>query len=275
MRILLIASFGSTLVSRLGDIWFSVTLAGDTAEALSLLRQASYDLVLLDMSASAADGLDLIRRVRQSGDDTPLLALTGTAAGERATALQYGADDALAEPVDASELRSRIAAITRPDEDGIQPAVRLGDLSLNLVAREARFGGVHVPLSPKEFALLELMVTRSGTAVTKAAMLAHLYGKRDEPDVQIDLFVSMLRMKLERAGAWGFIGTVWGEGYMIRDAALPRHKGAGRGRQPIHRPPIESSAGITASQRRNWPLKERFDAFPTGSAGSVGRFGGR
>jgi len=247
MRILLIESFGSTLASRLGDIWFSVTLAGDTAEALSLLRQASYDLVLLDMSASAADGVDLIRRVRQSGDDTPLLALTGTAAGERATALQYGADDALAEPVDASELRSRIAAITRPDEDRIQPALRLGDLSLNLVAREARFGGVHIPLSPKEFALLELMVTRSGTAVTKAAMLAHLYGKKGEPEPKIiDVFVCRLRSRLQKAGAGDLIAIAWGLGYVIQEPALPRRQApAGDIRLPM--PPAGTGSTVV------WP----------------------
>ena len=109
---------------------------------------------------------------------------------------------------------------------GRGPALRVGNLQLNLDSRDVLVDGGQVHLTGKEYAILELLVLRKGMVLTKEAFLNHLYGGMDEPEMKIiDVFICKLRKKLARAGADNLIGTVWGRGYMIREpsarAALP------------------------------------------------------
>jgi two-component system cell cycle response regulator CtrA len=219
MRILLVEKYRSATASHVGDDRFLVTCAEDADEAMSLLRYETYDVVLLSMGAQTLDGLDLIRRMRASKYGTPLLALTGSRIDNRVKALGLGADDALADPVDPAELRARLTSILRRSRGFSQSLLRLGDLSLCLNAREARFRDRPVRLTPKEFAVLELLMLRKGTVLTKVTFLTNLYeGTNDEPEIKIiDVFICKLRKKLEDAGAGNLISTVWGHGYTIRD----------------------------------------------------------
>jgi len=221
MRILLVENIRSVATSHIGDDLFLVACAEDADEAMSLLQHEYYDLVLLNMAAQPTDGFDLIRRMRASGNDTPILALTGSLLDDKTEARRLGADEALAEPVDPVALRVRIKAILRQHCGVRQSLLRLGDLSLCLATKEVRFGNRLVRLSPKEFAMLELMALRKGTILTKATFLNHLYnGADEEPEARlIDVFICKLRKKLRRAGAGGLIGAVWGHGYIIRDPA--------------------------------------------------------
>jgi two-component system, cell cycle response regulator CtrA len=219
LRILLVEKTRSVVTSHIGDDRFLVTCAEDADEAMSLLQHESYDLVLLSMGEQSTDGFDLIRRLRASGNDTPVLALTGSRLDGKIEALRLGADEALAEPIDPAELRARITSVLRHRREVGQPLLRVGDLSLCLTTNTVRFGDRLVQLSPKEFAMLELMVRRKGTILTKATFLNHLHnGADDEPDARIiDVFICKLRKKLERAGAGDVISIVWGHGYMLRD----------------------------------------------------------
>jgi two-component system cell cycle response regulator CtrA len=138
----------------------------------------------------------------------------------RVKALSLGADDFIIKPYDKAELLARMQAIVRRSKGFSQPTVRMGRLELNLESREVSVDGRDVHLTGKEYSILELLVLRKGMVLTKEAFLNHLYGGMDEPEVKIiDVFVCKLRKKLARAGADGIIGTIWGRGYMIREAA--------------------------------------------------------
>jgi two-component system cell cycle response regulator CtrA len=214
MRVLLVEKYRSSITSRTGDGLFLVICAEDADEVMVLLRKDFYALVLLNMSAAAEDGLDLIPRVRIAGDQTPVLALTGPEANHQIKALRLGADDVLADPVDSAELGARVTAIVRRRMGSSSSLLRLGGLSLCLSARDAQFRGVTVELTPKEFSMLELMVRRKGSALTRTTFLHYLYTGTDRPEsTVIDGLISSLRDKLALPGAPDLIVTIWGNGY--------------------------------------------------------------
>ncbi len=218
MRLLIVGKHASSSMSPLRDSRFIAEQADTADEALSLLRQGIYDLVVLLMGSLRQAGFDLIPRIRGADNDTPLLALTGSRVADRVRALDLGADDAMAEPVDSAEFRARLSAIVRRSRGFSKSLLQVGDLSLCLTTRNVTFGALPIKLTDKEYLALELLILRKGLVLTKEAFLDHLYGGLDEPDSQIiDLFIYKLRKKLGRAGGDDLISTVWGRGYMIRD----------------------------------------------------------
>ena len=149
-----------------------------------------------------------------------LSAVSGTQAKVRG--LSVGADDYLSKPFEPDELVARLQAMIRRSKGFSQPRIQLGSLSLDLGAKEVAVQGRTVHLTGKEYAILELLLMRRGTVLSKENFLDHLYGGLDEPDSKIiDVFVCKLRKKLQVAGAANVIGTVWGRGYIIRDGSGP------------------------------------------------------
>lgn len=219
MPILMVGKFSSSMASQICDAQDIVVFADDADQAIALLCQESYDLVLIGMAAAAREnGFDLIRRLRASKNDTPVLALTGSQVHDKVEAIGLGADEALADPIDPIELRGRIRSVLRRHRAFGRPLRRLGDLNLCLITREASFREVPLNLTAKEFSILELLVLREGSVLTKASVMDHLYTRTEEPDGRIiDVFMCKLRKKLERVGAGSLIGVVWGLGYMIKE----------------------------------------------------------
>ena len=224
MRVLLVeddltAARGITLMLKSGG---AVVDHADTGEeALELLRHYEYDIVVLDLMLPDIEGYEVVRRMRQGRNDTPVLILSGLSRPQaKVKALGMGADDFITKPFDRAELLARIQAVVRRSKGFSQPTLRLGPLQLNLDSREVSVHGQPVHLTGKEYAILELLVLRKGMVLTKEAFLNHLYGGMDEPEMKIiDVFVCKLRKKLALAGAGNLIGTVWGRGYMIREPA--------------------------------------------------------
>jgi two-component system cell cycle response regulator CtrA len=133
---------------------------------------------------------------------------------------ETGADDYLVKPFDREELLARMRAIVRRAKGFAEPTLRVGPIELRLGAREVTVNGKPVHLTGKEFSILELLVLRRGMVLSKEAFLNHLYGGMDEPEIKIiDVFVCKLRKKLAEASGEQLIGTVWGRGYVLRDAA--------------------------------------------------------
>jgi two-component system, cell cycle response regulator CtrA len=225
MRVLLVdddraASRGLVLLLEEAGI---ITDGVDTgAEALDLARRNHYDLILLDLMLPDVDGCEVIRRMRLARIDVPVLVLSGLSRAEvRVQALGMGADDFMVKPFDRGELIARAQAVVRRSKAVGQTVVRVGSVGLNLDTREVTVAGTPVRLTGKEFAVLELLILRRGTTLSKETLLSHLYGGMDEPEGKIiDVFVCKLRRKLALAGAPDFVGTVWGLGYTVRD---PRH----------------------------------------------------
>ena len=195
-------------------------------EAFELVRHYDYDIVLLDLMLPDMDGYEVVRRMRSNRIEAPVIILSGmTRPQDKVKAFRVGADDFVTKPFDSTELVARVRAIVRRSKGHSQPTLQIGALQLNLENREVLVSGEPVHLTGKEYAMLELMVLRKGTVLTKEAFLNHLYGGMDEPEVKIiDVFICKLRKKLAAAGAGEVIGTVWGRGYTVRDQAARTDK---------------------------------------------------
>lgn len=226
MRVLLVEedlSAARSITQMLKAAGAVVDQTDSGADSLELLRHYEYDIVLLDLALPDMEGCEVVRRMRVTRNDTPVVVLSSIALPQaRVKALSLGADDFITKPFDKGELLARMQAIFRRSKGFSQPTVKIGRMELNLDSREVLVDGRVVRLTGKEYAILELLVLRKGMVLTKEAFLNHLYGGMDEPEVKIiDVFVCKLRKKLTKAGAGGVVGTVWGRGYMVREPSMP------------------------------------------------------
>jgi len=194
MRVLLveddtIVARGVTLALRAATM---IVDAADTGEeALELARLYDYDIVILDIMLPDMEGYEVVRRLRASRIETPVMILSGlTRPQAKIRGFCMGADDYITKPFDQNELVARIQAIVRRAKGFSQPTLTVGPLTLNLGSREVLVAGRNVHLTGKEYAVLELLTLRKGIVLTKEAFLNHLYGGMDEPEVKIiDVFI--------------------------------------------------------------------------------------
>jgi len=190
-------------------------------EGIDLAKLYDYDLILLDLGLPDIEGHDVLRQLRLARVETPILILTGTDDTEsKIKGFGFGADDYLTKPFHREELVARIHAIIRRSKGHSQSVIRTGKITVNLDAKTVEAQGKPVHLTGKEYQMLELLSLRKGTTLTKEMFLNHLYGGMDEPELKIiDVFICKLRKKLaEATGGETYIETVWGRGYVLRDA---------------------------------------------------------
>ena len=191
-------------------------LGQDGLEAAGLY---TYDVILLDLMLPDMEGLDVLRRMRANQVSAPVLILSGLSdISFKSKGLNIGADDYLIKPFDNRELLARIKAVQRRFRGHDDSVVRSGDLTINLDTQSVEIDGKRVNVTPKEYAILELLCQRQGVVLSKEVFLDHLYAGRDEPETKIiDVFVCKLRRKLaDVSGDKSYIETVWGRGYMLR-----------------------------------------------------------
>lgn len=214
-------------------------------EALELARHYEYDIVILDLMLPDIEGFEVVRRLRTGRNDTPVMILSGlTRPAAKVKGLGLGADDFITKPFDRAELLARIQAIVRRSKGFSQSTLFVGALRLNMDSREVVVDGRTVPLTGKEYSILELLVLRKGMVLTKEAFLNHLYGGMDEPEMKIiDVFVCKLRKKLAQAGVGNMIGTIWGRGYMIREPAAAHDDET----RPLHVPAPADESALSAA----------------------------
>ncbi|KPA22714.1 Cell cycle response regulator CtrA [Shimia sp. SK013] len=189
-------------------------------EGIDLAKLYDYDLILLDLGLPDMTGHEVLRQLRTSRIDTPILILSGADDTEsKLKGFGYGADDYLTKPFHREELVARIHAIIRRSKGHSQSVIRTGLAAVNLDAKTVEVEGKPVHLTGKEYQMLELLSLRKGTTLTKEMFLNHLYGGMDEPELKIiDVFICKLRKKLSEAtGGENYIETVWGRGYVLRD----------------------------------------------------------
>lgn len=192
-------------------------VAGDGASALALLEAGRYDVVVLDLMLPGLDGFALLERHRARLRGTPVLVLSARdQVGDRVRALDAGADDYLVKPFALEELLARTRALVRRPAPRLATVLERGGVSLDTRSRVARCGGRDLQLSPKEFALLELLMRQPGWVYSRAQIFDHLY-ERDSTasDKVVEVIVSVLRGKLARGGASELIRTRRGFGYVI------------------------------------------------------------
>jgi two-component system cell cycle response regulator CtrA len=227
MRILLIEA--GVRHTGVADIFgatdrFIVERAADGSEALQLLRLYGFDVVVYATDLHEPTATEFIRRLRAAGDRTPAIGLGGDISGfERARLLDAGSDDVVTLPCDSLELAARLRAVVRRAGGYASSILSAGAVELQIDSRQARAHGQDLHLSPTEFRVLELLILRKGTLVSKAAMMDSLYGDLDEPEIKsIDVLMHRLRKRLAAAGVGALITTVWGAGYIVREIALPQ-----------------------------------------------------
>ncbi|MDO5622382.1 MAG: response regulator transcription factor [Paracoccus sp. (in: a-proteobacteria)] len=223
MRILLIEDDPTTARSielMLNNGGYNVLSTDMGEEGIDLAKLYDYDLILLDLDLPDMHGIEVLRQIRLSRVNTPILILTGSDDTEsKLRGFGFGADDYMTKPFNREELVARIQAIIRRSKGHSHAVIRTGDMVVDIDSRSVEVGGKLVNLTGKEYQILELLSLRKGTTLTKEMFLNHLYGGMDEPELKIiDVFVCKLRKKLSQAmGGANHIETVWGRGYVLRD----------------------------------------------------------
>ncbi len=189
-------------------------------EGIDLAKLYDYDLILLDINLPDMNGHEVLRQLRLSKIDTPILILSGMDDTEnKIKGFGFGADDYMTKPFHREELVARIHAIVRRSKGHAQSLITTGNVVVNLDAKTVEANGRPVHLTGKEYQMFELLSLRKGTTLTKEMFLNHLYGGMDEPELKIiDVFICKLRKKLSNAlGGENYIETVWGRGYVLRE----------------------------------------------------------
>lgn len=206
----------------------SLTEAGFRVDSCSLASEAEkqvlegvHDAMIVDLMLPDRDGLDLIQRLRAQGVTLPVLILSARrSVDERVLGLERGGDDYLTKPFAIAELLARVRALLRRSATGQPEATRLrvADLELDLVRREARRAGVELQLTQHEFALLEYLCRNAGRVVTRAMVLDHVWKMRIDPSTNVvDVHIHRLRNKVDRDSQRPLIRTMRGVGYVLKD----------------------------------------------------------
>jgi len=182
-----------------------------------VLRSEPFELLLLDLGLPGSDGLQLLKTLRERGESLPVLIITARdAVSDRVGGLDAGADDYLIKPFDLEELAARIRALLRRKSGRPSPLLEYQEVVLDPAAHRVTRNGADVSLSPREFTLLQLLMERPGTILSRAQLEERLYGWGEEVESNaVEVHIHGLRRKL---GAQ-FILTVRGVGYRLRPAA--------------------------------------------------------
>ena len=225
MRVLLIEDdrmMARSLELMLASSGFIVEKTGTGEDGVDLGEVYDYDAILLDLNLPDMSGLEVLRTLRRGKVATPILILSGTTEiDSKVKALSLGADDYMTKPFHKDELIARLRAVIRRSKGHAQSQIVIGDMLIDLDSKLVHLNGARIHLTGREYQTLELLALRKGKTVTKDVFLSSLYGGMDEPGAKIvDVFICKLRKKLAQAtDGRHAIETVWGGGYMLREAS--------------------------------------------------------
>lgn len=225
MRVLLIEDDSAVcrsieLALRGEDVCVDVADSGE--DGVQFARHFDYDAIILDMTLPDMTGIEVLRVLRLARVDTPVIVLSGlTDTASKVKALDAGADDCMTKPFSNLELIGRLRALVRRSRGYSDNRICFGPMTLDLVAKTVETQGRRVPLSGKEYQILELLSLRRGKPVSKETMINHIYTDGEGPDSPtIGLFMYRLRKKLAAAsGGEHYIETVQQQGYLLPRAA--------------------------------------------------------
>jgi len=200
---------------------YEVTAVNDGQAALEALSKSRFDLAVLDVMMPFADGLTVCREARHRGVLTPILLLTARVeVGDRVAGLDAGADDYLVKPFVIDELLARCRALLRRAAPSASTSVlRVGDLTLNSLSREVKRSDRELVLTKTEFDLLELLMQRPNTVVTREQIYEAIWGYDFETSSKsLDVYIGYLRRKTEENGESRVVFTVRGVGYTVKES---------------------------------------------------------
>ncbi len=224
MRVLVVEddiTIGSFVTRALQQAGFAVDHADNGVSGLELALGTPYDAAVVDIMLPGLDGLSLIETLRRHRIATPVIVLSAKrTVDDRVRGLQAGGDDYLIKPFALTELLARVHALIRR-ASGIAEPTRLsvGELVLDLLAREVRRAGQKLELQSREFALLEYLMRNANRPVSKLMILDHLWDYRFDPQTNVvDVLVCRLRNKVDRDFPVKMIHTIRGVGYVLKDS---------------------------------------------------------
>jgi len=222
MRVLLVEDDrkAARLVSKgLHEAGFLVDVAHSSEEGDDMTAAVDYAVIVLDWLLPGKDGIAFCRDLRARGISTPILMLTARhGLDDRVTGLNVGADDYLTKPFAFTELLARLHALLRRSAITRPVVLTIGDLSLDPVSHVVTRAATPVNLTPKEYAILEVLMRHPGEVLTRTSLGEHLWPGDDDVNNLVDVHVSHLRKKVDRPPLPSLIHTVWGRGYRLGPA---------------------------------------------------------
>jgi DNA-binding response OmpR family regulator len=223
MKVLLIEDYApvrDAVSDGLRESGFAVDVAADGETGLWFAKSGSYDVIIIDIMLPRLDGIELLRQFRASGGRSHVLMLTARdTTDDRVRGLDSGADDYLVKPFAFAELLARVRALLRRQYDVKDPVIRIADMELDTAARTVRRTGRRIDLSPREYALLELLALRRDAVVTRTQIWEHVYEYNAVAESNVvDVLIGHLRRKLDGPGLARLIHTRRGHGYVLTDS---------------------------------------------------------
>ncbi|MEA3398242.1 MAG: response regulator transcription factor [Patescibacteria group bacterium] len=203
---------------------YTIDTAYDGAEALEKTEVNNYDLIILDIMLPKIGGIEACKKIREKKIETPIIMLTARDTVEdRIKGLDAGADDYLIKPFAFGELVARIRALLRREKIVKSTKLQIDDLMLDPATHDVRRGGKEIPLSSKEYRLLDYMMRRPGNVCTRTMIGEHIWGYNftDDSNV-IDVYVSYLRRKIDHGFRNKLIHTVRDVGYKIQNKNIKK-----------------------------------------------------
>jgi len=224
MRILLAdddVSLGNFIRKGLESEQHQVYLSHSGDEVDYLVTNQDYDLLILDLNLPRMDGVQILRRIRSQNNNLPVLVLTArNKVEDRVTLLDLGADDYLVKPFSFSELSARVRALLRRRSRPIEQILRVADLELSRVDRRVTRAGKQIELSPKEYSLLEYLMSNVGRNVTRTMILERVWQHSFDTNTNVvDVYINYLRKKIDENATLKLIRTVRGVGYSVSDGS--------------------------------------------------------
>ncbi len=224
MRLLLVEDeidIQSFLRSSLQEAGYNVEVAADGMTAERLAIDGQFDILIVDLGLPDQDGISLILKLRRLGVRAPVLILSARrSVDDRVRGLEQGGDDYLTKPFALAELLARLRNLLRRNNPpGIEATrLRVLDLELDLLRREATRSGQVLQLTPQEFVLLEYLCRNAGRVVTRSMIFDKVWGMRIQPDTNVvDVHIYRLRGKVDGSGQQPLIRTLRGVGYVLKD----------------------------------------------------------
>jgi DNA-binding response OmpR family regulator len=224
MRVLLVedeVEIQGFLQRSLTEAGYQVEAAADAKNAERMSLESVHDILIVDLGLPDEDGLSLILRLRQLGLRAPVLILSARrSVDDRVRGLEQGGDDYLTKPFALAELLARVRNLVKRNTLSATEATRLRvlDLELDLLRREASRSGEILNLTPQEFVLLEYLCRNAGRVVTRSMILDGVWGMRIQPDTNVvDVHIYRLRGKVDTSGRQPLIRTLRGVGYVLKD----------------------------------------------------------
>ena len=209
------------ITKKLTSQGYSVDSVYDGEEAIDILSYTDYDAVILDIMMPKADGFAVLRALRSKGKNTPVLFLTARdSVQDRVAGLDSGANDYLVKPFSVEELLARIRAMTRTAFGVSDSLLSVGDLTMDTAAKIVKRGGKEIPLSAKEYALLEYLMHNTGIVLSREKIENHIWNFDYEGGTNVvDVYIRYLRKKIDEGYDKKLIHTVRGRGYVLREEA--------------------------------------------------------